>query len=190
MRVPAPVSTGDVASCPWLNTSLPISQRVSMLLAKMTLRRQARPDGGPQRRRAQRGDRRHARDPRAVRPRGHPGGWPRRSRRRRKRRDSASGPGQRRGDLGSVGGQGLRTGDRQRGVDQGQHGGLRPDDQHRPRSAVGPQLRVAQRGPVPDRGARLLGDHRASSRRVRSRRSSTTRSTTSRPTATRAPTTT
>ncbi len=28
---------GDVASCPWLNTSLPINQRVSMLMAKMTL---------------------------------------------------------------------------------------------------------------------------------------------------------
>ena len=30
-------SSGDVASCPWLNTSLPINHRVSMLLAKMTL---------------------------------------------------------------------------------------------------------------------------------------------------------
>ena len=30
-------TTGDVASCPWLNTSLSIDQRVSMLLAKMTL---------------------------------------------------------------------------------------------------------------------------------------------------------
>jgi beta-glucosidase len=30
-------TTGDVASCPWLNTSLPIDQRVSMLEAKMTL---------------------------------------------------------------------------------------------------------------------------------------------------------
>jgi beta-glucosidase len=30
-------TTGDVASCPWLNTSLPINQRVSMLLGQMTL---------------------------------------------------------------------------------------------------------------------------------------------------------
>src|ERR1700733_2055218 len=30
-------TTGDVANCPWLNTSLPINQRVSMLLGQMTL---------------------------------------------------------------------------------------------------------------------------------------------------------
>jgi beta-glucosidase len=30
-------SSGSVAACPWLNTSLPIDQRVSMLLAKMSL---------------------------------------------------------------------------------------------------------------------------------------------------------
>src|SRR5580693_9608454 len=30
-------TTADTASCPWLNQSLPVSQRVSMLMAQMTL---------------------------------------------------------------------------------------------------------------------------------------------------------
>src|SRR5258708_38988226 len=30
-------TTADTASCPWLNQSLPVAQRVSMLMAQMTL---------------------------------------------------------------------------------------------------------------------------------------------------------
>jgi beta-glucosidase len=30
-------ATADTASCPWLNQSLPVQQRVSMLMAQMTL---------------------------------------------------------------------------------------------------------------------------------------------------------
>ena len=30
-------ATADTASCPWLNESLPVAQRVSMLMAQMTL---------------------------------------------------------------------------------------------------------------------------------------------------------
>src|SRR5580693_9279877 len=33
----APRATADTASCPWLNQSLPVQQRVSMLLGQMTL---------------------------------------------------------------------------------------------------------------------------------------------------------
>ena len=61
--------------------------------------------------------------------------------------------------LRSVPGQAVRRGDRRRGQDQGRRRRPRPDRQHRPRPAVGPRLRVLQRGPLPHRPDRL-GRHR------------------------------
>ena len=164
-------ASAQAQSCPWLNSSQPIAQRVAELMSQMTvadedLRRRgsrhgqrAAHSGGQSVRVLDAGHRV------AVHPSARRGGRARGRRRRPQRRHPAArrrGP---RGHVRSVAGPAVRPGDRLRGVRQGRGGQPRADDQHRPRPAVGPVVRGVHRGPVPERVAGHERDRRRAEHR-------------------------
>ena len=90
----------------------------------------------------------------ALHPGPQPRGRPGRGRRRDDQRHPAPRAGRRRRHLGPLRREAVRPGDRDRAGGQGQHHRPRPDDQHRPRPALGTRLRVDRRRSVPQRHPR------------------------------------
>ena len=147
----APPAAAANAACPWVDSTAPIPQRVSQLLAKMSVSQEVSMLTGV-------GGSSYVGFTPAIGslciPTINLQDGPAGRRRRLDRRHPAARAGLRRRHLRHLGRAGLRPGDRRRAGREGQHGRPRPDHQHRPRPALGPRLRVGRRGPVPQRHAR------------------------------------
>ena len=158
---PAAVAPSASASpsCPWLNESLPVGQRLQMLMSQMTLADKINMVTGA-----------GFSEPYVFYISGIPslcipamgaGGRPARRWRRSHRRDPDAGCRVAGGHLRSVARAAVRTGGRVRGARQGSDGQPRADREHRPRPALGQVIRGVHRGSVPQRQDGGVRDRRS-----------------------------
>ena len=160
LLAPAAVAPSASASpsCPWLNQSLPVGQRLQMLMSQMTLADKINMVTGA-------GFSEPyvfyiSGDPEPVYPADRRGGRPARRWRRPHRRDPDAGRRVAGGHLRPVARAAVRSGGRVRGARQGSDGQPRANREHRPRPALGQVIRGVHRGPVPQRQDGRVGDRR------------------------------